>query len=521
VNLDPAPTVPGTMYITVTAYNKVPYIDSVPIVTPTGPYLAAGSYVIEDGNNNQVNPGDTVQFGLWAKNIGVEPALAVYGLLSEDDAYVTMLGDSSWYGNIAPSDSVLSSPYYGFVVSDDCPDGHSINFTAEFTDDVDSTWMSNVAVTVYAPLLVHEYHVVSGGNGNGVLEPGETVDLMVALQNGGSAAAADVVATISTADAYLTVLTDTASYGDIAVDSTVLCQTPYVVQADSLAPTPHVVQVVMSITGTNYAAVDTFPLVIGNIGFYDTVEDTAVTNQYTVEGQWHRTQRRSYSPSYSWWNGNEATGVYSNNVDASIVTPLITLATNSEFECWNWYDLESGYDYGYIELSTDGGSSWEQLISFNGASGVWEQYSTTLDYPAGTQVRIRFRLDTDYSVVEEGWYVDDVRVFDPFGVTESESGVFGTSQRTAFIGVSPNPFMQSARMSYQLVRPARVSLIVYDVSGRLVKSLSDGQDLQEPGNYSVLWDGRDDVGRTVPAGVYFVRFHADDCQQVHKTVLLK
>jgi hypothetical protein len=38
---------------------------------------------------------------------------------------------------------------------------------------------------------------------------------------------------------------------------------------------------------------------------------------------------------------------------------------------------------------------------------------------------------------------------------------------------------------------------------------------------SVIWDGRDELQRRVPAGVYFVRFNTDDYQNVQKTVLLK
>jgi hypothetical protein len=513
-----APTTPGdTMYVTVTTHNFIPYEGYAVVIAPTGPYVTAGSYVINDGNNNQANPGETIQLGLWTRNIGVDTAYSVYGVLSENDMYITTNTDSSWYGNIASSDSVLSNPYYSFSIADNCPNGHNINFTAEFTDVVDSTWTSNVAVTVYAPVLAYQGYAVL--DGNGLLEPGETVNLAVTLENEGGAMADSVTVTITTTDLYLTILTDTASYGSILPDSTVQCQTPYVVQADTSTPTPHVAQVVMSIVGTSYASVDTFQVLIGNIGFYDTVEDTAVTNQYTVEGQWHRTQRKSHSPTYSWWNGSEGTGQYSNNVDASIITPLITLGPNSEFECWNWYNLETGWDYGYIEISTDGGSSWSQLTSFNGVSSTWVQYSTALSYPVGTQVRIRFHLDTDGSVTREGWYVDEIRVFDQSGVKEFSSLM--TSGVTTFFGVYPNPFKHHSEISYQLARAARVSLSVYDVSGRLVKSLSAGDEIKDPGYYTLSWDSRDDQDRRVPAGVYFVRFTTDDYQHVQKTVLLK
>ena len=366
-------------------------------------------------------------------------------------------------------------------------------------------------------MYVYQQYQVTGGNGNGLLEPDETVDLSITLANEGSTGADNVTATISTDDLYLTILVDSASYGSIPTGAAAQCQTQYVVQSDPLTPTPHVAQVVMNIAGTNYAAVDTFGILIGNSGFYDTVEDTSVTNQYTVQGQWHRTQHRSYSSSYAWWNGNEGTWLYGNNINASIITPSVTLGVNSEFECWNWYNLEPDYDFGYIEISTDNGTSWNQLTAFNGNSGNWVHYTTPLNYPIGTQVKIRFRLNTDYSLVYEGWYVDDIRVFDPTGVDEFTELLM--PEAPEFFGICPNPFTSSSTISYQIARACRVSLSVYDVSGRVVCGLVDG--VEEPGYYTVDWRGLDDQGRRVPAGVYFVRLDTDNYQQVQKTVLLK
>jgi flagellar hook assembly protein FlgD len=92
---------------------------------------------------------------------------------------------------------------------------------------------------------------------------------------------------------------------------------------------------------------------------------------------------------------------------------------------------------------------------------------------------------------------------------------------TEFFGISPNPFKHASAISYQLARASRVALSVYDVSGRLVKALSAGQELIEPGYYTVPWDGSDDLGRKVPAGVYFVKFETADHTSVQKAILLK
>ncbi len=94
-----------------------------------------------------------------------------------------------------------------------------------------------------------------------------------------------------------------------------------------------------------------------------------------------------------------------------------------------------------------------------------------------------------------------------------------TPSQTRLAVIHPNPFMRRTSISYQLATRGLVSLKVYDAAGRLVAPLAEGS--MDPGFYNVSWDGRDDQGRRVPAGVYFIRFNADNHQSVQKTVLLK
>ncbi|MFN8179192.1 MAG: FG-GAP-like repeat-containing protein [bacterium] len=68
---------------------------------------------------------------------------------------------------------------------------------------------------------------------------------------------------------------------------------------------------------------------------------------------------------------------------------------------------------------------------------------------------------------------------------------------------TPNPFAASTTIEYELGRPARAQLAVYDVGGRLVRTLV-AADLSA-GRHAAAWDGRDDAGRAVGSGVYFAR----------------
>jgi|GEM_PF-6689669 len=67
---------------------------------------------------------------------------------------------------------------------------------------------------------------------------------------------------------------------------------------------------------------------------------------------------------------------------------------------------------------------------------------------------------------------------------------------------TPNPMTQWARISYSVSEPMPVRLQVYDVTGRSVVKLVDEKHL--PGTYEIIWDGRDNSGNMVGAGVYLL-----------------
>jgi len=79
-NLDISPTTPGdTMYVTVTKHNYIPYEGYAMVTTASGPYVSLAALIINDsGGNGQVNPGETIDMGVWAKNIGSETAYSVH-----------------------------------------------------------------------------------------------------------------------------------------------------------------------------------------------------------------------------------------------------------------------------------------------------------------------------------------------------------------------------------------------------------------------------------------------------------
>jgi len=84
---------------------------------------------------------------------------------------------------------------------------------------------------------------------------------------------------------------------------------------------------------------------------------------------------------------------------------------------------------------------------------------------------------------------------------------------------SPNPFNPSTTIGYYLPERCRVKLEIYDISGRRIASLVNGE--QEKGRYAAGWNGKDDGGRSVVSGVYFCKLAAGKETITRKMVLIR
>lgn len=83
----------------------------------------------------------------------------------------------------------------------------------------------------------------------------------------------------------------------------------------------------------------------------------------------------------------------------------------------------------------------------------------------------------------------------------------------------PNPFVGETVITYELPEPGPVNLVIYDVRGRRVRSLVD--EIQEAGSVALSWDGRNDEGAAVSAGIYFMRLGFGGKNTTKQLVLLK
>jgi hypothetical protein len=260
--------------------------------------------------------------------------------------------------------------------------------------------------------------------------------------------------------------------------------------------------------------------------------------------------------------------------------------------CWLWYSIEYGYDYAYLEVSTDDGLIWRTVPGnrttnsnpygnnrgngITGNSGAWVNATFDVGQFIGCEedcdILLRFTYITDEATSTEGIYVDLV---DPTPRCDRDTVLASNDPETSFhrwpgeVGSFvywvwavdadghashrsnivthavdaltpagappvrsmlaqnvPNPFNPLTTIRFSVgteeragLETAPVRLALYDASGRRVALLVDREMV--PGEYSALWDGRGDGGRTLASGIYFARLTVGGRAFAKKMVLLR
>jgi hypothetical protein len=100
------------------------------------------------------------------------------------------------------------------------------------------------------------------------------------------------------------------------------------------------------------------------------------------------------------------------------------------------------------------------------------------------------------------------------------AGDSGVPKQFALYDSYPNPFNPRTTIRFDVPRETAVDLKVYDVSGRLVVSLIDGE-MFSAGEHDAVWTGVDSRGRGVAAGIYFYSIYAGDFHETRAVVLVK
>ncbi len=529
------PTTPDSITITVTARNHMPYETSVPVEV-SGAFLRLASHQTDDatgGNNDGLaGPGETVDVTVTVENVGTATADAATISITGDDELVAIATGSVACASVSPGGLETPAESFELSIAPDCPDGHTAAFDVTATDSRGAIWIGSFDITVSAPRLVAGRYSIddgSGGDGDGILEPGENARLMVDVSNIGGAGAEAPSADLWTFDDEVGVVSGAVPLGDMASGDA--ARAVFDVHVDAACPPTHVADLVLDLVTTDgFAETDTLHVSVGVAGIQDDFESGAPGWSHAgANDLWNLSDRRSRSGAFSWYSGESTTGTYQNDMDATLTSPQVVLGEESELSFWAWCEFPIYHEDGlFIELERhDGDVDTLDFIGSGGALGElgsigndWLEYRYGDLGEPGDTIRVRFRFHTDEAEVVEGVYVDDVSIT----TTSVSTGTYvpdeGNEAATAVLHQNaPNPFTPATTIRYTMPSPGHVVLAVYNVQGRMIRKLVD--DYVGAGDHAVVWDGRDEFGGDVAAGVYLYRLSYGDREESRKMLLVR
>ncbi|NQV14562.1 T9SS type A sorting domain-containing protein [bacterium] len=176
----------------------------------------------------------------------------------------------------------------------------------------------------------------------------------------------------------------------------------------------------------------------------------------------------------------------------------------------------------YYANSTDGGDTWSENERLS------ESFDPHLGWPQQQKMGDYFHSVSDSFGMHLAWaatfngeqdvYYSYITVNPEVGISDQPAGM-AMSTEFSLEQNYPNPFNPSTRIQYNLPKAAQVSLIIYDIHGRSVAKLLE--TYQHQGAYERHWNGADDSGNQVGAGVYFASLQTGESMRTIKMIYMK
>jgi hypothetical protein len=227
---------PADLTVTVTGYNKIPYIGLVSAVPADEPYVVLNSFT----TTASPNYGAQVGINVTLENISEVPYTAsnVTATITTNSEYATILEGSAVVGTIDPTQVVNINGIFEFEIANNVPDQTAIVFSITLTGEYNSEnyeWIQNFTIKANAPIIsIGNLTIDDAGQGTpNYLEPGETASVKVTLSNTGGAAIDDVDVELLAESLFLTI-TDGNETASVAANAT--AEVTFTVVANASTP---------------------------------------------------------------------------------------------------------------------------------------------------------------------------------------------------------------------------------------------------------------------------------------------
>lgn len=491
---------PDTIIVTVTAYNKIPYIGEIFVIPPpTGPYVIKDAISVNDaaGNNNgQAEYSEDILLNVSLKNVGVADASGVSATISSVCGWITLTSVSHSWGNIIAGNSVMENNAFAFTVDDSIPDMSTASFSLNITDGSGGSWTSNFPLTLKAPLLdaiSYSINDATGGNGNGIMEPGETVIVNVNVKNNGHATSPAAIGNLSCTFPGVNITSANVNIGAINAGQTL--QASFSIDISGSVPYGTVTDLVFICTATPYAVNRNFTAIIGQ---YSENWESGGFAQFNWTsggaGPW-------IMESLNAWEGNFcARSAAITHTDTTKLSISMDVLTNDSISFMRkvsselYWDFLAFYIDGVQKEAWSGEEDWAR-VSYPVTTGhhtfSWWFYKDWVDYDP---------IGLDCGLV-------DYIFFPPATNLITEKSDEAVISDASILNCWPNPSEGEFSIGYSIKYSDPVTIEISDVAGRIIKTYSG-----QPAETRIIVKG-------IEPGLFFVKVYNRDRIMVSTVVV--
>ncbi len=399
-----------------------------------------------------------------------------------------------------------------------------------------AAWVSGSKV------IYKDFKLLPLGDNDSFLEPGEQGVISFELQNSGLEAIAvkEIEWSFLQVDPFIELInSDLVGLQDSLKTEDTLWTNNFWFKVDSSAPSGYIPDIQMSINQQGIETIYSIEGIIIGEPIELFTDDAEIENDtWTFQQNWARSSKAAYEGDFGF--SDSPTGEYKNETNISMqLDSLIDLsdAQSAFLQFHSHWDIEAGYDFGRVQVSTTG-NSWTSLAGlytkpgsgigaqgkdepgYDGVQNSWVKETINLNDYIGEQIYLRFNLSSDEFLTKDGWSIDNIKVLKySDSVTDISDKFAELPKELKLYPNYPNPFNPSTNIRYSLPKAGNVQLEIFDSSGRKVRSLIN--DFQSPGDYTFLWNGKSDSGESCAAGIYFYTLKSAKEVLTQKLVLLK
>ena len=344
--------------------NEMAILFTGPPIPHEEPFIVLGGTTVNDENGNgngNADFGENIDLYISLNNLGENEATNVVGTISSTDEYLTINSNSSNYDNIIGGTSQYNLEPFNISIAENVPDGHIASFQMEVTSNEDS-WSLILQLVLNAPNVeIDDVIVVNDSDGDGILDPGETADLIFNFRNSGGADAVNLTATLSTSDNNITINNASGNIANLEAGSNDFIT--FNVTADSQIEIGHTVlfQTIITADG-NYTAVNSFYMTIGlSIEDFETGDFSGYPWTFGGNASW-QIASDSYEGNYCAQSEDISDSQYS-----SMQVELNVLSAG-QISFWKKVSSETNWDYLRFYIDGNEVENWSGNIPWSESS---------------------------------------------------------------------------------------------------------------------------------------------------------